>query len=261
MYSQQNRDWIRLLKLFNNVLNAYDMKNYDSVYEKTGLGELSIMVGWQYEDKKTFDFLQFLSLAFRLGLLFPTDSKADVSYAFPVSTGYDQHWGLPLRFDLNIGALSWLTFGAYTGVQFFFNKTYNNRMKTNANQSGFIKLAEGQAKTDFGAMWDIGLDAKFDHFYKGLSFLLGYSYTNKGSNDLTPSNTTIFSSSTVNSDSGLYTWRQHVIHLLAEYDFGVHIKSKKWGARLNAFYDFPIGGKNIFSTNMYGGGIGLDLQF
>ena len=50
-YSQTTGEWIQLKQQLNNLLNIYGLKNYETVYDKTGLGDLSFSIGWQYEDK------------------------------------------------------------------------------------------------------------------------------------------------------------------------------------------------------------------
>jgi len=45
-------------------------------------------------------------------------------------------------------------------------------MKTDKAQNGFIKLASGKAKVNYGDLLEISAYLKADHFAKGLSLLL-----------------------------------------------------------------------------------------
>ena len=134
-------------------------------------------------------------------------------------------------------------------------------MKTFDKQSGYIKLAKGEAEEDLGNLWHLGLDAKFDHIVKGLSILAGYSYTHQEDTELNPKDTTYFARSLVNSDPTLASWYMHTLHLMLDYDFSVHMKMKKWAPRLSLSYDYPFDGKNAFKTDLIGGSLGLDIRW
>jgi len=260
-FSKTNANWIQVKNNLNSILNLYGIKDYNSSKSKTALGDLSLLAGWQTTNDKEFDFLKYYSIALRTGILFPTSAKDDTSYAFSVPTGNFQHWGIPARFDLLVGAMDWLQIGAHVGATFFFDKTYNQRLKTNTSQSGFIKLAEDNTKVDKGTLWDLGAYLNFDHFFKGLSALAGYSYNRKEHDELSPVNTSLFTDNIVNSDNQYKEWEAHVIHLMLEYDFGNDIKDTGFAPRVNIHYDFPVDGKNIFATDVFGGGIGLDIKW
>jgi hypothetical protein len=65
----------------------------------------------------------------------------------------------------------------------------------------------------------------------------------------------------VNSDSALCPWQMHVLHLIVDYDFGIHMKAYHWAPRLQFFYDVPVAGEHVFDTDMIGGGVGLDIRW
>ena len=260
-FTKDTAEWVQVKNNLNTIINAYGIYNYNTPYDRTDVGDLSIMLGWQTTEDKDPEFLDYYSLAFRAGVLLPTGSRDHTGYAFSLPTGHNEHWGIPARFDFMIGALDWLEVGVHGGALFFFDKTYNRRMRTNANQTGFIKLGEGLAKVERGTLWDIGGYAKIERFFKGLSGYVGYSFNNKERDDLSPQNTTIFSNSVVNDDKQYRDWHMHTMHLMLEYDFAFHITKRTLAPTVDVHYDFPIGGKRVFSTNMYGGGLGANFRW
>jgi len=261
-FSQQTAEWIRVKNNLNALLSDYGINAYNTKWEETDTGDLSLYLGWQHVDYESFDFLKFLSTTIRAGLLFPTGSKDETNYAFSLPNGYNGHWGIPVRFDLSVGASHWLTIGAHVGSTFFFDQTFNRRMKTHIKQNGWIKLAEGKAKVDKGTLWDIGGFVKFDHFVEGLSAMIGYTFNAREDDELSPRDKNTFpDDSIVNSDSVLKSWHSHVIHLLAEYDFGVHMEDSNWAPHLGLFYDFPVDGEKIFDTDMIGGNLGFHFMW
>jgi hypothetical protein len=260
-FTQSTAEWVQVKNNLNSLFNSYGLKNYQTGYHETGIGDLSLYLGWQATSRDRIDFLEFISGAIKLGVLFPTGEKDDLRNAFSMPTGYNKHWGIPFKLDMMIGATKWLTFGVHAGALFFFDRTMQRRMRTNVNQSGFIKLAQGEAKFEQGALWEIGGHMLFDHFYKGLSAGIGYSYNKKEEDDLTSISSSLFSNNTVNNDEQYRGFTQHAIHLMAEYDFAPHMQDRKWEARLKLFYDLLADGKRVFDTDMFGLGFGADIKW
>src|SRR5437879_4403071 len=75
----------------------------------------------------------------------------------------------PFFFGGSFGLWDWLTVGADVGAIIFLRKEQQLHMKTNACQSGFIKLAQGAACVKPGTIWHITTYFKADHFCRGLS--------------------------------------------------------------------------------------------
>lgn len=276
MFSKQNPDWKRGLNNLDTILANYGLAAHNKRFSKTDIGDLSILVGWDHIEDDAYDFLKWIRIMFKVGILFPTGARDDVNHAFSVSTGYNGHWGIPLATHIGFGIRRWLHFSVRGGATFFFDKTLQRRMKTHINQNGFIKLAKGLAEEEKGTLWHIGADLKLDHIFKGFSFLFGYSFNRQERDHLNPrekccagncctglASIDAFDNSIVDSDSVLNQWYQHVLHFIWDYDFSVHgnMEDGKWAPRINLFYNLPIDGKNAFDTDMIGGGIGLDVRW
>jgi hypothetical protein len=162
-----------------------------------------------------------------------------------------------LQLDASIGAFEWLTLGIHGDFIPFFSKTKNIRMKTDYNQCGFIKLAQGCAHVKKGFLFDVGAFIKADHFARGLSLLVGYTYSKKYKDELTPENICFFDVRIVNTDPMLHEWEMHTMHFTLEYDFGR--EGNRTSPRIALFYNWQIAGKMIFKNNMAGGAFGIDI--
>ncbi|MBD3231983.1 hypothetical protein GF322_04995 [Candidatus Dependentiae bacterium] len=263
IYNKNRAEWIQFLNNIDTVLSNYGLAAHNAQYSQTSLGDISLLIGWQgvnvMEDTKTFDFL---ALTIKTGILFPSGDRDNENYVFSVPTGYNEHWAWQAFAQVDLGIRSWFVISAHAGIDIFFDdENMQRRMKTFDKQSGYIKLAKGEAEQDMGNIWHLGFDAKFDHFVKGLSALVGYSYTRQEDTELTPKDTIYFAKSVVNSDPILSSWYMHTLHLMLDYDFSVHMKNKKWAPRLSVFYDYPFDGKNAFKTDLIGGSLGLDIRW
>ncbi len=274
-FSQDTPEWKRLLNNLDVILNNHGYETLASKYDKTDVGDLSILAGWEHIDRESFDMLYSLRALVKAGALAPTGAKDDPRFVFSVPTGYNDHWGIPVHVEVEAAFRKWLDISGRAGATFFFDKTLIRRMKTHEKQNGFIKLEQGKAKVEKGTLWYLGADVRFDHFYQGFSFLFGYSFNRSEKDRLTPKEkcckvecnraTLIdkFNADIVNSDSVLQRWYRHTLHFILDYDFSIHgfLRNEKYGPRLTIYYDLPVYGKNVFDTEMLGGGIGLDIRW
>jgi len=246
-------DWKQFLARFDNILSRHGMTKGNT--SETSIGDVELYLGWSYNND-TSDALDFLDVTIKAGATIPSAKRKDVDKAFSIASGY-QHAGIPVSFDMALGVFEWVTWGAHASGCFFFKQTDEFRMKTYSGQNGFIKLAKGAARRDLGNAWDIGTFLKADHIAGGLSVMVGYNYSSQEDSTLTPSDTTTFNVTTVNSDDMLKKWRMHTVNVMAEYDFAK--EDKKLNPKVGIFYNHPVGGKRIFNTNTIGGNAGLNI--
>jgi hypothetical protein len=264
-FTQKDTDWTNFRDNLDEILLAYGFAKYSCGSHRTGLGDIAFIGGWQTQIRSPLDFIENLKLAARLGFLFPTAKKRNLSEPFSIEAGYNRHFGVPLRGDALFVLSRDIQIGSYLGVIFFSSKTHRSYpVKTNERQNGFIKLYKATVREKKGTLFDVGTYLKLDHFFKGLSALVGYSYNLQNSDSLhlcgSPSQT---NTSIIGGDSRLKSWSAHVLHILAEYDFGAHLyfKKRKWQPRVTLFYDYPFDGKRIIVNPMAGGSIGVDISF
>jgi hypothetical protein len=257
-------EWQAVLQNFNPLL-----KNYGICTSATeiGVGDFSSYLGWthNYQETTTIDFVDVTLMA---GLLSPTGKQKNEHNPFSLPTGYNGHWGLPLCAMLSLGHYEWVTFGGYVNSLFFFNKNKNMRLKTDADQSGIIKLASGDVSVHKGPLIHTGLYFKADHFGHGFSFTTAYSFASQQKSHLSPDfakassgrlcNPAQFNCAIINSDPELAGWNMHTFNFILEYDFAR--EGDKIGNRVGFFYNLEIAGKRTFNTNIAGGMYGIDIS-
>ncbi|TET06343.1 hypothetical protein E3J79_02305 [Candidatus Dependentiae bacterium] len=248
--------WQMFLNQFHDILARYCLCLCN--YSKTDLGDVSFLFGWTCNIQET-TVLDYIDATVKAGISIPSGRERCEDRIFDIPSGYNGHIGIPLIFDASIGAFEWLTLGIHGNFIPFFDKTKWIRMKTDLNQCGFIKLAKGCATVKKGIIFDINTYIKADHFARGISFLIGYTYNKKYKDELTPKDICLFDPNIVNTDQMLQEWEMHTIHFWAEYDFVT--EEHKLAPRLALFYNWQIGGKRVLKTNMGGGTIGFDLAW
>ena len=228
-------------------------------HDRPGLSDSTLFVGWSYSYEDTCD-LDFIDMTFKTGVLFPTGKKRSLHCLFDIPYGYNGHWGLPLSGDLTFGAYDWLSLGFHAEAVFFRDKEQALRMKTDKEAlTGLIVLGQGQAWVHQGPVWRVGTYLKADHFFNGLSLLLGLSYEQKNDDQVTPCDTETFSIVHVNKDPQFLTWSRSIFHFQAEYDFA-H-EDSRCGARIAIFYNHEITGHRVFNVSTTGGLLGLDVSW
>lgn len=266
-YTQQDTSWLNFRDNLDDILRAYGLNGYVCSSKSTNIGDVALLVGWQRRLLSGKEFFEYLNFVLKAGVLFPTGAHRKYQQPFSIETGYNDHWGFPVRVDALFGLSKDIKIGSYLGVVIFASKTHNSfPVKTHENQNGFIKLYRTTIHEKRGTIFDFGTYLKLDHFFKGFSALAGYSYNRQASDslsipkgcDYTHTNNVI-----INNDCRLKNWHMHVLHALAEYDFGVHdfFKKKSWQPRVSVFFDYPFSGKRVILNSMFGGSIGCDVTW
>lgn len=246
--------WQTFLNQFSAILQRYDLC-LGATHNK-GVGDTSTMLGWTYNYQET-EILDYIDMTVKGGVLVATGKRKDEDKVFDLPLGYNGFNGIPLMGDLSIGAYDWLTVGTHMGVIVFKGDTRCIRMKTDINQSGFIKLAKGTACISPGLIWEASVYAKADHICRGFSALAGYSFARKNADKVSPRAGQIFNYATVNSDQMFKEWQMHTLNFMAEYDFTK--ENAKFGPRVGVFYNLEVGGKRVFNTSVGGLSCGLDI--
>lgn len=248
--------WQMFRNLFHQILarHCLCLRNYCN----TDIGDVAVLLGWTLNHEET-KVLDYIDLTVKAGVSIPLGRERSINRAFDIPPGYDGHTGIPLQLDASVGAFEWLTLGAHGDFIPFFSKTKEIRMKTDFNQCGFIKLAQGCATVKKGLVFDVGAYIKADHFTRGLSFIVGYTYCKKYKDELTPQNMCLFDSRIVNTDPMLHEWEMHTAHFVLEYDFAR--EEHRLAPRIALFYNWQFAGKMIFQTSMGGGTFGFDIAW
>lgn len=249
--------WQQTLQPINKFLKPFDLALCST--HQAGLSDSTLFLGWttSYEDTCRLDYIDF---TLQTGLLLPTGKKKSINQPFDIAYGYNGHWAFPLMADISFGLFDWFTFGIHADSLFFLKKEQCIRMKAAHQAStGFIRLGKGQATVEPGIVWRAGTYLKADHFFNGLSLLLGFSYEQQNRTKLIPRNQKLFPCAFVNNDEQLKKWARTVVHFLVEYDFTT--EESCLGPRIGFFYDRQITGQRVFDIHTVGGYCGLDVSW
>ena len=255
----------------DNVLAEYGIQPYQTPFNKTGLADALISVGWNGCHEISDSFLNKLKGFVQAGLLFPTTPKRDISRVFSVPLGYDKHWGFNARGNIDATIWSKLVVGANVGALVFMKRTYDMRLTTTSTQNGWMVLERGKASVDPGSIWDIGFYAKGERIFKGLSALAGYSYAQREKTLLRVKDSNFLKTALIsgnakskdheaNSNKILHKWLFHTLHFYINYDFKAHSKSAL--APLFEFsFNMPLLGKHSFNMDTYEGRVALSSSW
>ena len=258
MPSQDTPAWQNFLSNFCQILQRWHFKNVFTKKINAGVGDISFMGGWTRNYVDTV-YLDYVDVASKIGILFPTGKKRDEDIPFDISLGYNGHWGVPFKFDIAFGMLDWLTLGGHIGVLFLIGKNRKIRMRTSSQQNGYIKLARGNANVKPGSYFDFSLYTKADHFFSGLSILFGYAFNYKEPDCIEPLNKLIFNTHVVNADRQFKSFKQHIFQFMVEYDYAK--KLSDIGPRVTFFYNYLFAGQRTFNTSMKGFDVGFDIAW
>lgn len=219
-----------------------------------GIGDFSLLLGWAHTTYCT-EILDFIDVNAKWGILFPTSSTVAFNHPFELPTGYNGFWGSPLKFDLATGICNWITFGVHLGALFLFERTRTLPLHTSLNQQGLITFGHAALSLNPGTYWDISAYLKADHFFRGLSWIIGYDYTMK---DHDGSEWSSYNSAVL-QDSRYRGWNMHALRFMIEYNYSQ--EPEDIGPRITFSYSRVLAGSRIFDTDVLSGSLGFDIEW
>lgn len=251
-------EWLDFLNNFDAILAQNNLSKQP--VNEYGTGDLSLLLGWTTSYLKN-PYLDYIDVTGKIGILLPTSKKASLQNPFFPGLGYNGHYGIPVKFDISIGYWEWLTLGCHIGSLFLLEKKDTVHMSSVADTTSYFPLLIGSASIDPGTIWELSAYAKADHFWRGLSLLYGYTFTQEDRSTLEPENFAQFDPIIVNNNATLKGWDMHAMHFNIEWDFATTPQSI--GPRLGLFYNLIIGGKRIYNTAITDsyGGIDVTMSF
>lgn len=245
-------EWLKFMSDFKRNIKKYgiDIAKFSSA----GIGDTSLLIGLtkNYEDT---DYIDYIDFTIKAGLVLPTGKTQSLKNPFALPLGYNGHLGFNGYLNVALGLYEWLTLDIFSSFIVFANKTKETRIKTSYKQNGFIKLSKTRAQVHKGTIFSIGSYIKADHIIRGFSLLMAYRFDQEYKTKL-KFNCNNFDTKIANSDEQLQGWYMNTINLIAEYDFATYENPNM--PRIEIFCDFPINGKRIFKTKIFGLGVNFD---
>ena len=92
-------------------------------------------------------------------------------------------------------------------------------LRTSHRQEGFIRVVSADTLVKDGTLWDFITYVKADHFIRGLSLIIGYSYNQKDPTSVRPFSGKHDLSVISGDPTILLGWNMHVINFFGEYDW------------------------------------------
>ncbi len=222
------------------------------------LGDASFLFGYthNYEDTTHLDFID---TTLYLGVLTPSGDIPDTQIVFDLPSGYFGRTGVPLGYTGAIGIYDWLTFGWFTHALLLAPQNTLTRIHTVRDGSGWIAPRAVQIHLSDGHLINAGLYAKADHILQGISFLLGYSYTQQRPAHVHARDADARPNVHVNADERFRAWNMHVFHWSASYDFA-HAEMPH-APELTVFCNHTLDGNRVFESTAGGISLGCNIAF
>ena len=250
--STNNADWETFYNQLNTLLAFYNTSL--NTYHHSLLGDITVLGGWT-KNTETSELFDFFDTSVRLGVVIPTSKQKDTTSAFAIAPGYNGHVGIPIIATTAWGLYDWLTIGGHVkGVRFLKNNTFN-RVHTHNEEAGYLTLQRTSNRESLGSIWNIGTFLKADHILRGLSLQCNYNYTVQEKTKLEPFDTSLFSSTLINTDEMLQKWSMHELQYSLEYDFAQD--GQQFNPHLKLFYSQTIKGSRCYLNKSGGFSAGL----
>lgn len=264
-FNLNNANWKSFLDQYANILTGYGLQT--ASYVKNAVGDIKCLVTcddiYAYEDMVTCEA--------HAGIIIPTGTRERLDHIFSIDYGYKKQWGMVVGGTATASFLNdYCKLQGGASIIFFKNGTKLVRMYTDEHQSNidehqgnFIKLAQGKARHDVGAVWNLYGMCQFSLPDKPVYGVIGYSYNAQARTLLYPEDDSAFRSYIVNNDPKLQKWSSHT--LFTEISFVKELNNDRvtWIEQCDVsfLFDYPLAGKNTVKGKCYGVSSGIVVKF
>ena len=248
-----------VITTLTNALNTYGLLEPTGGLRKYGILQSYILGGWS-RHFQTLEHVDFIDFSIKAGLCFPEETNLNTTtnlFSFPFPA--NRHIGVPISASIAAGFLDWLTIGGTMICMPWFKTMSIFTMNPTGSNTTLLIPFQGMAIAHKNAFYYASAYMQADHFIKGLSCKLAYSYTSNGQTTLEPLDTITFPTNLVNQNPSLQGWYAHTIWGELEYDFCTRDNPNMPTIKL--FYTSPLAGKNIIKTPIDGGFLGCIISY
>ena len=253
---------IRVKNLVTNNIHqlVHSLANLNlSGWQRTGLGDLNVLVEWLFDFPQPRPLLKNVSVDGRVGFTFPTGLRADPDKVFAFAYGYDGAIGIVYGGGLAVQLGTCFKAGFDVQLLHLFGNTKERRIKTHSNQTDLLLLAKTKSYKDYGLTQRFNLYLEAPQFWNGLSFLAGYQFLKHGQDSL-QLETCQFSNTIANTAVSLEEWIVHSLEFNLNYDFNTYDCSS-WpiAPQISLFARIPFNGKRAAAFTTIGVTVALDF--
>lgn len=227
-------------------------------WNKTGIGDLTFMVGWQHNFRQHRRVLKNVRLTARAGMSVPTSTQNNENNPFSMPLGYNGAFTFPILFGIDL----YLKHNIKTGVELeilqFTDVTRKRRLKTAKKQTEFLLLNKGLCRLKQGDLWKFNVYLQAEHFYRGLSAMVAYQFSRNFDNKIILK-TSLFNNEIVNSAENLQDWTYQLVAFQLNYDFEREISKFFIRPQISLYYKIPVAGHRILTMQSFGGQLVLNF--
>ena len=247
-----------VITTLTNALNSYGLLDPKGGLRKYGLLQSYLLVGWS-NHFQNLEHIDFIDISIKTGLSFPEATNLENNQLFSFPFPENRNIGIPISASLAMGFLDWLTIGGTMLCMPWLNSTRSFTMNPTGSNTSLLVPQQAVATAHKNAFYYSSAYIQADHFIKGLSCKLAYSFTSNGQTTLTPADKINFPANLINQSPTLQSWYAHTIWGELEYDFCTLENPNMPTIKL--FYTSPLAGKNIIKTPIDGGFLGCILSY
>lgn len=230
----------------------------------SGIGDLIIMLDYEYHHKPENDRIQNLLLYAKFGVLIPTSEQKDEDNVFCLPVGHDGAWGFTGGLGLCIDFEKYVRGGMSVDLKYLFDKSKFRRIKTHKAQTEFLLLNKAKVTKEHGVVWQFESFLQAHNFWRGLSFKLTYQYVQHNQSKLSLDDDDCPTTSDVdveimNTANSLQEARVHNLLLHAIYDFSKEFEETPIAPVVGFFYKLELSNCGFIDPNTVGGYIGVSF--
>jgi len=241
---------------FANVTALGDGLNLQG-WQRSGLGDLTVLAEWVQNFKQQKDFLHNVLLQARFGVGIPTGKKTDEDKIFALSFGTDGGWYLVIGGGLTASVANYLRAGFDVELTHIFSVNKLRRIKTNVEQTELLLLQKAYALKNYGLTQRFNLFLEAYRFFDGLSAKVGYQFIRHGDDSLSVQGNN-FSTFIANTAKSLEEWTQHNLFFFVSYD-GDHDPDAWVHPYASLFVELPFNGQFIAHNKVIGAVLSIDF--
>ena len=225
-------------------------------WSRTGIGDLSLLLGWNRDFKQQKETLKNVSLHGRAGFIIPTGKKKDEDKLFSLPFGNDGGLGVLFGGGLHVDLGEYVQTGFDVTLHHVFGNTKCRRIKTHEEQTELLLLAKAETFKDFGLYQQFNLFVKGHNFWNGFFCVLGYQFSRHGDDELSLVDLT-YSETIANSAKSLEEWTMHNIFLSLNYKY--ETEESNYVPQVKLFAQLPFNGRFSAQNNIIGLQVGVDF--
>ena len=238
-------------KLTNNlastIANLDPDLNITDDWQKTGLGDLAVTMGWYKDFKQPKPILKNVALGLYCGLSIPTGVRKNEDLLMSIPYGNDGSVGIVFGGNIQLQWWQHLRGGINTNFVELLGTNRQRRIKTDIDQTDLLLLAKTETRKEWGFTQQHTLYLEWFAFLNHFALRTSYNYIKHNQDKLSIFNQT-FSNEIANTALSLQEWTQHSVMITMLYEGPITAE---------LFYKHPFNGKSAIQSKILGASFGF----